>query len=59
MEKNTKDGVKDWCLNNFSTTTEIDKLVSGIALLGAFKNYFHYEVHFCCGIPSVTLEGTL
>ena len=27
--------------------------------MGAMKHYFNYEVYFECGIPSVTLKGTL
>jgi len=42
---------------NFSTTGPIEQAANEIVLMGAMKNYFHYEVMTCCGIPQVTLEG--
>ncbi|CAG8528248.1 20427_t:CDS:2 [Dentiscutata erythropus] len=44
---------------NFSTTTTTSLTVSRIVLLDAVKAYFEYEVYTRCGIPKVTLEGTL
>ncbi|CAG8643464.1 16878_t:CDS:1, partial [Dentiscutata heterogama] len=44
---------------NFSTTTQTSLTVSRIVLLDAVKAYFEYEVYTRCGIPKVTLEGTL
>ena len=28
-------------------------------MMGALKNYFEYKVYFLCGIPYITLEGTI
>jgi Domain of unknown function (DUF4419) len=44
-------------ISNFSTTGEIEKTVSEIALLDTFEPYFEYVVYCICGIPEITLEG--
>ncbi|CAG8603303.1 11099_t:CDS:1 [Scutellospora calospora] len=44
---------------NFSTTTSCSLTASRIVLLDMVKAYFSYKVCFRCGIPKVTLEGTL
>jgi len=33
-------------------------LVAAILMMASQKDYFNYEVHLRCGIPSVTLAGT-
>ncbi|CAG8784066.1 22019_t:CDS:1, partial [Racocetra persica] len=44
---------------NFSTTTSTSLTASRIVLLDTVKAYFQYKVSTICGIPKVTLEGTL
>ncbi|RIB26887.1 hypothetical protein C2G38_1896745, partial [Gigaspora rosea] len=44
---------------DFSTTTSSSLTASRIVLLDMVKAYFKYNIGFCCGIPKVTLEGTL
>src|SRR5947208_1587535 len=44
---------------NFSTSTQSSITVSRIVLLDAFKSYFAYVMEDSCGIPKVTLKGTL
>ncbi|CAG8437545.1 9297_t:CDS:2 [Acaulospora colombiana] len=44
---------------DFSTTTEVSRTASRIVLLDAVKAYFSYKVCLMCGIPKITLEGTL
>ncbi|RIB05299.1 hypothetical protein C2G38_2148609, partial [Gigaspora rosea] len=44
---------------NFSTTTPNSLTASRIVLLDAVKSYFKYTCTTRCGIPKVTLEGTL
>jgi hypothetical protein len=48
-----------WIIPDFSTTTDTDRVVGSILLMGAMQKYFDYD--FCCatcGIPSVTLLGS-
>ncbi len=52
--------VKDWILPNFSTTTTNDIVSCGIVFMATTKKYFEYKaLCICCGIPYVTLEGTV
>ncbi|CAG8586472.1 1074_t:CDS:1 [Scutellospora calospora] len=44
---------------DFSTTTSTSLTASRIVLLDMVKAYFSYEFSTLCGIPKVTLEGTL
>ncbi|CAG8518912.1 10484_t:CDS:1 [Ambispora leptoticha] len=44
---------------DFSTSTMAAKTASRVILLDALKQYFNYEIVTRCGIPKVTLEGTL
>ncbi|KAG9305391.1 hypothetical protein G9A89_011524 [Geosiphon pyriformis] len=44
---------------NFLTSTSVSTTASKIILLNAMKKYFKYHVWTYCGIPKVTLEGTL
>ncbi|KAK4206083.1 hypothetical protein QBC37DRAFT_445189 [Rhypophila decipiens] len=68
MKKHVKDtrttrdgeegGTVEWLLPGFSTTTEGDRAVSAVLVMGAMQKYFEYD--FCCeacGIPCVTLLG--
>jgi hypothetical protein len=44
---------------NFSTTTKTSLTASRIVLLDMLKEYFSFMCYSACGIPKVTLEGTL
>lgn len=60
IAKNIKDpSVKEWVIPSFSTTTATDRVVGAIALMSAMKKFFSYKFSLCCGIPKVTLEGTV
>jgi hypothetical protein len=48
-----------WIQPGFSTTTENDIMVSNILMMGLMKAYFRYEGAIICGLPSVTLLGSL
>ncbi|KAI9353736.1 hypothetical protein BDR26DRAFT_849125 [Obelidium mucronatum] len=51
--------VCDWVAPNFSTTTDNDRIVGSVVLMASMKQYFDYWMSCGCGIPSVTLLGTL
>jgi hypothetical protein len=60
MKENVKDPeVCDWILPGFSTTTENDTVVGSVVLMATMKKYFSYKFSLCCGIPEVTLLGTV
>ena len=44
---------------DFSTTGPVERAASEVVLLDAMQSYFCYELHTMCGIPSITLEGTV
>jgi len=50
---------RDLVVCDFSTTGPCERAASEIVLLDAVQRYFRYEVHTLCGIPEVTLEGTV
>ncbi|CAL8075300.1 unnamed protein product [Orchesella dallaii] len=51
--------VKNWILPTFTTTTENDKVAVGVVFMAAMKKYFTYVSAIFCGIPFITLEGTV
>ncbi len=44
---------------SFSTTDEVSRIASQVALLGAVQSYYQFVVVTRCGIPSLTLTGTV
>jgi hypothetical protein len=44
---------------DFSTSTDVDRLASQIVLLDAYSPYFSYWMVCVCGIPEITLLGTV
>lgn len=60
IDNNLVDGeIKDWVIPDFSTTTVEDKLVCGSVLMATMKSYFNYALLAGCGIPSISLDGTV
>ncbi|EQC27207.1 hypothetical protein SDRG_15009 [Saprolegnia diclina VS20] len=51
--------LKHWLLPSFSTTTDHDVIVASVVLMATMKKYFSYKCGFLCGIPHVTLLGTV
>jgi hypothetical protein len=55
-----KNDVSNLLTNNFSTTTKVESLVSCVAIMTTFKNYFDYVYSVSsCGIRNVHFLGTL
>jgi hypothetical protein len=44
---------------DFSTSTDVERVAGRIVLLDAYSPYFAYWLRCVCGIPSVTLTGTV
>jgi hypothetical protein len=62
MTKEIQDNIKDpdlqaWIMPEFSTTTDSDRAVAAVLMMGAMQKYFSYGMCLRCGIPSVTLLG--
>lgn len=50
---------RDLVVCDFSTTGPCERAASEIVLMDALQQYFKYELWTRCGIPEVTLEGTV
>jgi hypothetical protein len=46
-------------VSDFSTTGVVERAVSEIVLMESVQQYFEYSVGSFCGIPEITLEGTV
>jgi hypothetical protein len=46
-------------LNDFSTTGSTERAASEVVLMDCVQSYFDYEFITMCGIPEITLEGTV
>ncbi len=45
-------------VQEYSTTSFVDRAALEVALMGAMQSYFDYGAQTMCGIPEITLEGT-
>ena len=60
IRKNIKSPeLADWFRPGFSTTTERDEVCAAATAMSSLQAYFSYECVLTCGIPSVTLMGTV
>ncbi len=59
IRKNVGDEIHSLLTPDFSTTGPVEKAASQVVLMDTFKEYFEYICMTMCGIPSVTLEGTV
>ncbi|EQC34362.1 hypothetical protein SDRG_08133 [Saprolegnia diclina VS20] len=51
--------LKHWVLPSFSTTTDHDVIVGSVVLMATMKKYFGFKICLGCGLPHVTLLGTV
>jgi hypothetical protein len=60
IQKHLKDAsVVSLVIPEFTTTTVVDRVSASIALMASMKKYFGYKFCLCCGLPQVTLLGTV
>jgi Domain of unknown function (DUF4419) len=58
IEQNVVDpDLRKWMMPAFTTTTEHDKVIASILMMGSMQKYFNFKCVIACGIPSVTLLG--
>jgi len=53
------DSIRSWVIPQFSTTKPGDQMVCGIVLMSIVQKYFSYKMSLLCGIPNITLLGTV
>ncbi|GAM17327.1 hypothetical protein SAMD00019534_005020 [Acytostelium subglobosum LB1] len=57
---NIKDAsLRDWVMPGFTTTTDTDRVVGACTLMSTMKKYFNFECELECGLPKVTMLGTV
>ena len=60
LSQDVKDNLAETLLCDFSTSTNVDRLVSQATVMETVKSYYDFIViYIICGIPSITLEGTV
>ena len=59
IRRNVGDKVHGMLTPSFSTTTPVEKAASQVVLMNSFKAYFNYMIRCICGIPAITLQGTV
>lgn len=42
---------------NFSDTNMVEEVACQVTIMDMLPDYSEYEMHTCCGFPSITLEG--
>eukprot|EP01133_Synstelium_polycarpum_P007319 gene7319-8522_t len=55
----TDPSIREWVIPSFTTTTASDQMVGAVALMATMKNYFTYKYCLMCGLPKVTLHGSV
>lgn len=51
--------LRDFIVCDFSTTGPVERAVSELMVMDTFQAYFEYEMFAGCGIPAITLLGTV
>ena len=60
LSQDVKDNLAETLLCDFSTSTKVDRLVSQATIMETVESYYDFIViYLVCGIPSITLEGTV
>lgn len=53
------DELHDLLICNFSTSTPMIQTASQVVMMDAFRQYFDFHLQYICGIPQITLYGTV
>ena len=59
IRKNIGHKLHDLLSPSFSTTGPVEKAAADVVLMDTMKEFFGYRMMTRCGIPEITLEGTL
>eukprot|EP00055_Hartaetosiga_balthica_P018205 m.130407 g.130407 ORF g.130407 m.130407 type:complete len:439 (+) comp9468_c0_seq9:65-1381(+) len=51
--------IAQWLLPDFSTTTTADRIAASVTQMATLQSYFDYVFALRCGLPSITLLGTV
>ncbi len=59
IKQNLNPQAADLLAGDFSTTTPLTQAVTNLAVMDCFQSFFKYMIRLGCGLPQVTLEGTI
>ena len=59
IRRHIGDKTHDLLTPSFSTTGPVERAATQVVMMNCFKQYFMYELLVMCGIPEITLEGTV
>ena len=59
IKKHVGDETHDLLTPNFTTTGPVERAAAQVVLMDCFKQYFLYQFVCICGIPEITLKGTV
>ena len=59
IKKHVGDETHDLLTPNFTTTGPVERAAAQVVLMDCFKQYFLYRMVCICGIPEITLKGTV
>lgn len=59
IKKSIQGEMLEWVTPNYTTTKPLDIAIGQACLMGMMQKYFAYCCSMMCGIPSITLQGTL
>ena len=59
IRKNVGNEIHGILTPEFSTTGPVERAAAQVVMMDAFKEYFEYMCMTMCGIPEITLEGTV
>ena len=59
IRKHIGDETHDLLTPNFTTTGPVERAAAQVVLMDCFKQYFRYRMVCICGIPEITLKGTV
>ena len=59
IDENVKADIADLMVCDFSTTTPIIRTASQVVIMDALEQYFDYRLYMICGIPWITVQGTV
>ena len=57
IKNNTNNNVTDLLVANFSTTSNVTRVVSQMVLMDSMQKYFDFKFTTMCGIPEIRLTG--
>ena len=59
IKKHVGDETHDLLTPNFTTTGAVERAAAQVVMMDCFKQYFCYQLVCICGIPEITLTGTV